>query len=532
MEVYRLLSDELSFELEIRGISSGDGTVREKRRLLKDAFRLEREGKLVVTAEIDDLCLPICKAKLEELSGRIQDFDLENRDNEYKSIKTRLLHVQGRLSRIRADTAETQLNRDTLIEKCSTFLSELERVYISQSQLENISSFENSVQNHDQNAAPFTDPPKSSVSSPAHADVQVANLLNQNNDDQTNIPERDAQHPHEVQNQPQHGVDYDEPINHLSRVFSRMLDRLDNVGHRNSHNSGSPIKNFGLYFDGSNMSFSCFLERVEELRISRGYTKDQLLNSAPEIFRNEALSWFRSVRRDVGNWDDLLSKMRRVFLPSDYDLQLWRQLEKRTQHPDEKVVFYIATIQNYFNKFNSPPSEIDRVAFIRRNLLPAFQTALAMRDIGSWRRIASVNELIDACQVIEEANLSASNYQPPPTTMRNPLEPELLFRRAPTHPRVAEISLPHVSEESSHKFWVHSSANLPSALAPTHVFQTPVEAVQLSKNVGIKCWNCGKVGHRQQNCSEPRRLHCFKCGKPDVTVRSCPSCSGNQESNQ
>lgn len=534
MDVHRLLSDELSFELEVRGISSGN-TVREKRDLLREAFRSDGEGNSFKEREVSDSNLPICRAKLEELSGRIQDFDRGNRENEYKSIRSRLLHVHGRLLRVRADTREAKQSKEEMINRFTSLLSNLESVYSDQN-IQNTSHSEEHdslVQLQDAKAVSFADPPRASVSSPLCAGDIPDEFHGLNTNSRADMLGDGAQLQSSLRSgQPRIGVDSAQSIDRLTEVFSRMLDKLNDAGPRPGSHSGNSIKSFNLYFDGSNMSLSCFLERVEELRISHGYTKAQLLNFAPEIFRNEALNWYRSVKHSIENWDDLVLRMRKIFLPSDYDLQLWRQLERRTQHPDEKVIFYIATIQNYFNKFNNPPSEMERVRFIRRNLLPTFQTALAMRDIGSLRGITTVNDLIEACQIIEEANVSASHYQPPPTTMRNPLEPELLYRRNPSSLRVSEIGVPATDSDRNEGLWMERGTEPVASANQQWAFNVSTDAVKVSEGLDIKCWNCGKIGHRRQNCPQPKKLHCYKCGKPDVTVRSCPSCSVNYRPSQ
>ncbi|XP_011701018.1 PREDICTED: cellular nucleic acid-binding protein-like, partial [Wasmannia auropunctata] len=42
-----------------------------------------------------------------------------------------------------------------------------------------------------------------------------------------------------------------------------------------------------------------------------------------------------------------------------------------------------------------------------------------------------------------------------------------------------------------------------------------------------KCWNCQKIGHIARECGEERRIYCYRCGKSEVTVKTCPTCSGN-----
>jgi hypothetical protein len=41
------------------------------------------------------------------------------------------------------------------------------------------------------------------------------------------------------------------------------------------------------------------------------------------------------------------------------------------------------------------------------------------------------------------------------------------------------------------------------------------------------CWNCDGLNHNQRDCMAPRRVFCFQCGRRDVYVNTCPTCSGN-----
>ncbi|XP_043267692.1 proteoglycan 4-like [Venturia canescens] len=37
-----------------------------------------------------------------------------------------------------------------------------------------------------------------------------------------------------------------------------------------------------------------------------------------------------------------------------------------------------------------------------------------------------------------------------------------------------------------------------------------------------RCFNCGSTSHRRQECTQPPRQFCYRCGILDVTVRTCP----------
>nr|CAI5870154.1 unnamed protein product [Callosobruchus analis] len=81
MEVNRLLGDELTYELQVRELPIGN-TVAEKRMLLREALRMER-------------------LNLKTFPGKyIASFDSDNRENDFRRIYSRLLHVSGRLARL------------------------------------------------------------------------------------------------------------------------------------------------------------------------------------------------------------------------------------------------------------------------------------------------------------------------------------------------------------------------------------------------------------------------------------------------
>lgn len=127
MEVNRLLSDELTYELLIRG-HEPSSTVAEKRALLRQALTEEQSGlvrsSLITLNPADEL--RICSVKLEEMLGGIQEFDKSNADNEYRRIKTRLVHVEERLSRVGPDNEASRIKHKSLLEFCRGLFEALE----------------------------------------------------------------------------------------------------------------------------------------------------------------------------------------------------------------------------------------------------------------------------------------------------------------------------------------------------------------------------------------------------------------------
>ncbi|KAJ8968093.1 hypothetical protein NQ314_002470, partial [Rhamnusium bicolor] len=105
--------DELTWELTIRACEVAS-IVEQKRSQLRDAIQQNILDNPNVQLD-PSVKLSICSAKLDELVGYIQEFDEENRHNEFKRINSRLLHIQGRLSLVIPSTRELELKKNNLI---------------------------------------------------------------------------------------------------------------------------------------------------------------------------------------------------------------------------------------------------------------------------------------------------------------------------------------------------------------------------------------------------------------------------------
>lgn len=95
-----------------------------------------------------------------------------------------------------------------------------------------------------------------------------------------------------------------------------------------------PVYKWGLTSDGTT-SVKAFLERVNELAISRGVSEDQLFYSGFDLFQGAALSWYRANRDSFLSWSDLVEALKRDFLPLFYDESLLEQIKVRFQGRQE-----------------------------------------------------------------------------------------------------------------------------------------------------------------------------------------------------
>lgn len=552
MDICRLLRDEIVHELLLRHCPIGNN-VTDLRSTLRDALRREQEGTLSPSnyfqfhAEDE---LRISESKLEELRTAVLEFDISNRDNETQRIRSRLYHVQGRLHRLRTEDGHMNERRNELLRTSQEIVRDLDNAYFRMStyanETERIISNPNVTTEQDiteqnyqlpvpnvqtttilENTSP--DPPvgqlidhEVSANFQEHLmnsrRVSFGNRVQERVMEDFNLPRTSTMH-----TQPFMPYDY-EPQNSSRHVFpetqrtyySETLPTLTPIraAYADSFRSFSknyiPVSKWNLHYDGESSSLTSFLTRVEELRIARGFSKEQLFQAAVEIFTGDALHWYRAVRHDITTWDELVIKLRATFLPPDFEADLWEEIRHRTQHPSEKVAMYIAIMENLFNRLPQRPSEVTRLQTIKRNLQPYLITQLALHDCYT------IEELTRVCRAIESAHLASKKYKLPPMNSHQLLEPDLGVRKnASRHHQVLPINEP-------------SLIDFDDPPTTSQVSELGVRVPTSTQIAAFKCWNCKQTGHRANACTAVKTIYCYRCGRSNVTTPNCPQCSGNE----
>lgn len=633
MDVYRLLGDELTYELYVRGQPIGN-TVAEKRVALGHILREERENPQAYVANVYLECsdeLRICAQKLNVLEADIRNYDHQNRENEYRRINSRIIHLSLRLGRLTGTNVDDEIWRLRLVNKCSQLMGDNSLLHqginITQvadnpaALLQNSrDSFGREVRNAmnggdhisllDTRTPVLTvDPPllpspeeipigslvelgprdeevahvkrvasrwseplfreagsydqilrdyasaielPRAVSSPL-ADVDgrrfaptlgpyYKRLLEEPREEtfmgNTFRPSstRVCLNPEESGTESQYSrraTIGDRTPSLYSRLaifgdstptFNRETAQVDTMKDLNAemakisipgmqHPSLGQEPNVNRYdmyrwnvkFNGKT-SVNEFLQRVEELRASRGVPREMLLRWAPEFFAQEALLWYRT--RTFNSWDDLVDQLKESFRPFDYEYSLWDEIRKRTQGAHEKVLTYIVAMENLFGKLDKIPQEEEKVNLIRRNLLPYLQTGLALH------KITRLEDLLKLSRLMEETERRVQKFIPPSTAYKSLLEPELAYHKpqglGPIQQSVTAIS--------------SSTSAPPSEVGKPSIIKSQGKSSQLSKP---SCWNCLAETHKFKACSQPLKKFCFKCGNPDTVSYSCTRCSKN-----
>jgi hypothetical protein len=273
-------------------------------------------------------------------------------------------------------------------------------------------------------------------------------------------------------------------------------------------NSSSQVKADQVYkwnikFSGAKgESVFSFLENVEDRATSRQVDHATLLRSAGDLFTGSALVWYRSgmERRTFATWTDLATQLKQTFLPQDWEEMLLDEIRRRRQGPDEGIEIYVACVSRMFSRLSSPPSLLQRLKVMWKNLQPYYLDRIELCRLLSIEDLVERGRLVEYSRQISEARKS-------PDAQPTLIDPDLAYkgkRKAET--KVAVID----SEETS-----------PPPVSPK--VQTPSGSG--SKR---KCWNCQQVtDHMAMNCPEPKTKYCYKCGHRNVTTRDCPKCKPN-----
>lgn len=281
----------------------------------------------------------------------------------------------------------------------------------------------------------------------------------------------------------------DSTMHHFKSSLSQHIDSVEpainsmnnngNSCEKNSFDAKAAVHKLNIHFNGKTC-VKAFLQRLEELCLSRGVSELKLFNSAAELFTDEALCWYRGVRSEIHSWTELKSLLLDEYLPSDYDHRLMAEIRSRTQGVDENIINYLSIMQNYFSRLSRPISEEEKLNIVLYNIRPFYTAQLALNPVESWA------DLKKKCRLLEGARERSRNFTEPPKVNSSFLAPDLGCKG-----RDRSVAAGIAAVESTNNNF---------------------------------CVRCRVEGHSLRNCRAPKKLICYRCGEEKVTARNCPKC--------
>ena len=282
-----------------------------------------------------------------------------------------------------------------------------------------------------------------------------------------------------------------------------------------------PVYKLGLQFNGDPKKLLSFIERVEELALARHISKSDLFESSSDLFTEKATYWLRQAKSQVNNWDSLVSKLKQDFLKSDFEEEIWEQIKARRQGKLEPVVLFIACMEALFCRLSRPAAEVTKVKYVRESLQPEYRKRLALHDINS------VSELSSLCKKLEEADiLDLEKSSPRNKSSINLIDRELAYVSDSTSFSDSTTVFRNSTSNNVHKKPKSNKKSVPVVVSAADNEETP--STSRGRFNSVVCWNCNQANHTYNSCkSKTRKRFCFKCGTPEVTVRTCKKCTGN-----
>lgn len=290
-----------------------------------------------------------------------------------------------------------------------------------------------------------------------------------------------------------------------------------------------PVYKWPVKFNGrvDKSSLNSFLQRVEELRLARKCSKEELFEAASDLFEDYSLEWFRAQLRHnrFNSWDSLVNALRQDFLPTDYDSELWKQIERRTQHTNEPVVIYISIMENLFECLSEKPTEKRKLRTLMSQVLPEYQSHLALQDIPD------VSSLVVVCRALEDSERIKKAFRPPPNKNICTLEPGLASSSSEQVLSNTAACCHNVhAAVCSHNEMIGSGTRASEFRSEVSNVNTarktyPRKKSGINQVSEVRCWKCNGIGHIKRNCRKSQRTPtCFGCGKKGVIRPNCSNC--------
>ncbi|XP_061706899.1 uncharacterized protein LOC133517587 [Cydia pomonella] len=277
-----------------------------------------------------------------------------------------------------------------------------------------------------------------------------------------------------------------------------------------------------LKFNGKTCVRS-FIRSASDFIKARSLSSGKVLSYATEIFTDDALHWFRSIRDNVDSWEDLCVRLKEAFSTPNYDYRFRDEIRARTQGPRENITVYLSIMSGMFSQLDKPLPEEEKLQILLHNIRPCYANVLT-----SCPEIKNVGELQTVCKNYENVQSRMAQYREPPKATSETLAPDFAYSHASTSTNTT--NKPFLQRQTYQKNYEFKPRFATYANKQNTAGNIPVDAVAAATpvyavNVRTKfCPRCRVDTHSLRNCTAERVIVCFRCGHPGVKFHDCPDC--------
>jgi hypothetical protein len=181
----------------------------------------------------------------------------------------------------------------------------------------------------------------------------------------------------------------------------------DPLSYRYYRNAAQEIGSWGITFRGDrkdDLAVFDFIVRVNEKCASLDLPHDALRRHAKLLFKGEALIWFRMIESSVSSWTDIYDRLKEEFLPIGYYDTARDKLLNYRQTAGQSIGMFLAKFDQLEGYLPRPLPFGEKMAAIRRNILPYYQDRL-------WdKEIVSPDELYRLCRRLDATRFNIDQH--------------------------------------------------------------------------------------------------------------------------
>lgn len=173
-----------------------------------------------------------------------------------------------------------------------------------------------------------------------------------------------------------------------------------------------------------------------------------------------------------------------------------------------------------FSRLGKAMNDEDKLEILLHNIRPCYASTLS-----SVNEIKNIEQLKGLCHNYENIQSRLTQFHEPPKMSADTVAPEFVYRNS------YYINCNYKKHQNTYnKSFSKSYANNYNNNFSSNnkvISNAAISANSSEKNQQRFCSRCRSYTHSLRECSKPRFIICFKCGKEDVRFPDCPDCNSN-----